>query len=149
MIQQLENQMLELADEEFIFDYFVNNVVQIQFQQKYLDFLNNFISKKWETLDPEIANIPLWKNLKLKQRSRLEDEFYYQHVSKKSWILALILHLPGFILVGGLHCFYLGKTVEGVLKLFTGNYFWLGNILDFKSMLQGYFIDKENKLVLR
>lgn len=46
----------------------------------------------------------------------------------KSTVLALCCF--GFIGIGGLHDFYLGNIVKGIIKLFTCNWFFIGTVID-------------------
>ena len=63
---------------------------------------------------------------------------------KNRW-LALVLCLVGGIF--GVHRFYVGKIRTGVLFLFTFGFWGIGVLVDFLTILFGYFRDKEGLLL--
>ena len=65
--------------------------------------------------------------------------------SKKNRWLALVLCLLGGIF--GVHRFYVGKIRTGVLFLFTFGFWGVGVLVDFLTILFGYFRDKEGLLL--
>lgn len=61
--------------------------------------------------------------------------------SPKSKQTALILCCLGFIGFGGIHCFYVGKTGRGIIKLLTLNWFGIGTIIDVIKIANGNYKD--------
>lgn len=68
-------------------------------------------------------------------------------VSPKSKNTALILCIIGFFGVGGLHRFYTGHILSGILWLCTGGLGYIGTIIDLIMILSNSFKDK-NELKL-
>ena len=66
---------------------------------------------------------------------------YTTITSDKSKHTALMLCLLGFLGIGGIHDFYLGKYGAGIIKLFTGNWFMIGTILDLMKIGSGSYRD--------
>ena len=61
--------------------------------------------------------------------------------SPKSKTTTMILCCLGFIGIGGIHCFYVGKTGRGLLKLFTANWFGIGTVIDLIIIANGNYKD--------
>jgi len=63
--------------------------------------------------------------------------------AKRTWalILAFVPLIPGLQLFG-LHRFYVGKIGTGILWLFTGGLFLIGQIIDIIMIISGQFEDK-------
>ena len=63
--------------------------------------------------------------------------------SQKSKVVAALLcfFLGGF----GIHRFYTGHTVLGIIYLFTGGIFLIGVIVDFVMILTGSYKDKSGQ----
>ena len=65
--------------------------------------------------------------------------------SNKSRLVAFLLSfLLGWI---GVHRFYVGKIGTGILWLFTGGCFGIGNFVDWIMILAGAFKDKEGNVL--
>lgn len=67
---------------------------------------------------------------------------YMTITSDKSKKTALILCAIGGVF--GLHDFYLGKIGKGLIKMFTGNFFAMGWILDLIKIASGAYKDNAN-----
>ena len=63
-------------------------------------------------------------------------------VSPKNKIVALVLCIIGFVGIGGLHRFYVGKLGSGLIYLFTYGLFGIGTLIDLFSIIVGGFRDK-------
>lgn len=61
--------------------------------------------------------------------------------SHKSKQTTLILCLIGFVGLGGLHDFYVGKIGMGIVKLFTLNFFGIGTVIDLIKIEGGTYTD--------
>lgn len=66
---------------------------------------------------------------------------YVTVTSDKEKKTALILCCIGFVGIGGLHDFYLGKFGSGIIKLFTANWFFFGTIIDLIKISSGSYKD--------
>jgi len=62
-------------------------------------------------------------------------------VSDKTRTLSLVFCIVGFIGLGGLHRFYVGKVWTGILYLMTGGLFGIGTILDLIKISTNTFTD--------
>lgn len=69
------------------------------------------------------------------------DNKYVTIASDKSKKTATILCCIGFLGIGGLHEFYVGRFGKGLIKLFTANWFVIGTIIDLIKLLNGTFAD--------
>ena len=67
-------------------------------------------------------------------------------VSPKSRLAVVLLSF--FLGWLGIHRFYVGKVGTGILWLFTGGLFGIGNLVDFIMALVGSFTDKSGAFVL-
>lgn len=66
---------------------------------------------------------------------------YVTYTSDKSKKTALILCCLGYIGIGGLHHFYVGKYGKGFIYLITGGLFLIGTIIDTIKIATGCFRD--------
>lgn len=66
---------------------------------------------------------------------------YSTITSDKSKKTAMWLCLLGFIGIGGIHDFYLGKIGAGIIKLITANWFFIGTIVDLIKITSGSYRD--------
>ena len=66
---------------------------------------------------------------------------YSTITSDKSKKTAMWLCLLGFIGIGGIHDFYLGKIGAGIIKLITANWFFIGTIVDLINITSGSYRD--------
>lgn len=66
---------------------------------------------------------------------------YVTNTSDKKKGTALILCCIGFIGIGGLHYFYVGRIGKGILYLLTGGLFLIGTIADLIKISTGGFTD--------
>ncbi len=69
-------------------------------------------------------------------------------ISPRSHLSLLLLALAGFFGICGLHRFYAGKFWTGILWLFTGGIFGIGQIIDLVFIICGKFRDKEGRLII-
>ena len=65
--------------------------------------------------------------------------------SEKSWLAAVLLcfFLGGF----GIHSFYAGKTINGVIQLLTGGGCGIWWIIDFIMILLKKYTDKDGNII--
>lgn len=66
---------------------------------------------------------------------------YVTQTSDKNKKTALLLCCLGFLGIGGIHYFYVGRYGKGLLFLFTGGFFLIGTILDLMAIASGSFRD--------
>lgn len=70
-----------------------------------------------------------------------ETTNYVTMSSDKNKKTALILCAIGFIGLGGLHDFYLGKIGSGIVKICTVNWLFIGSIGDIIKIASGSYLD--------
>ena len=63
--------------------------------------------------------------------------------NRKSQLVAVLLWW--FLGIFGIHRFYVGKIGTGILWLFTGGCFGIGNLIDMFKLLSGSFTDKQGQ----
>lgn len=67
--------------------------------------------------------------------------------SEKKYMTMLIITLVFGVV--GIHRFYVGKTLTGILYLFTGGLFGFGWIVDLFQVIAGNFTDKGGNFIKR
>ncbi len=67
-----------------------------------------------------------------------------QRSSRSRWAALALCLIGGFL---GIHRFYVGKMGTGVVYLLTGGLFFVGALVDFLSILFGYFRDGDGLLL--
>lgn len=60
----------------------------------------------------------------------------------------LILCCLGFVVVAGIHRFYVGKIGTGILYLLTGGFCLIGTIIDLVKIGNGTFTDSDGQSLL-
>lgn len=71
----------------------------------------------------------------------MAEKQYVVQTSDKSKQTTLILCAIGFLGLGGLHDFYLGKVGLGLIKLITLNFFVIGSVVDIIKIANGTYTD--------
>lgn len=66
---------------------------------------------------------------------------YVTTTSDKEKKTALLLCCLGFLGIGGIHDFYLGKIGSGIIKVCTMNWFLIGTIIDLIKISTGSYRD--------
>lgn len=61
--------------------------------------------------------------------------------SDKSKKTTMLLCLLGFVGIGGIHDFYLGKIGSGIIKILTANFFIFGTVIDLIKISTGGYLD--------
>lgn len=61
--------------------------------------------------------------------------------SDKEKSKAMLLCCLGFVGIGGIHDFYLGKIGSGIIKVCTANWFFIGTIIDLIKISTGSYRD--------
>ena len=113
----------------------MNDLNNTQPYQKQLDEV--FCSSCGKPIKKE-AEICPYCGVRVKQN---KDE----NISDKDWSTCLLLCL--FLGIFGGHRFYVGKTVSGILYLFTLGGFVIGAVIDLICIISGTFRDNERKFV--
>ncbi|MCI7331872.1 MAG: TM2 domain-containing protein [Selenomonadaceae bacterium] len=91
---------------------------------------------------PDDANVcPYCGRDLVSEKKEPEEKIYY--VSAQSRTKALILCLLGFVGLAGLHRFYVGKWLTGVLYLFTYGFFFFGTAYDLFKIWSESFKDSD------
>ena len=71
----------------------------------------------------------------------MSDTQYVTITSVKKTKTTLILCSIGFLGLGGLHDFYLGRIGSGIVKIVTLNWFLIGTIIDLVKITTGTYRD--------
>jgi TM2 domain-containing membrane protein YozV len=71
----------------------------------------------------------------------MSEANYVTVTSDKSKQTALILCAIGFVGLGGLHDFYLGRIGSGIIKLITLNWLIFGTVVDLIKIANGTYKD--------
>lgn len=66
---------------------------------------------------------------------------YTTITSDKEKKTAMLLCCLGFVGIGGIHDFYLGKIGSGIIKIITINWFMIGTIIDLIKISTGSYKD--------
>ncbi len=79
----------------------------------------------------------------------IQQNFYNQFEidSDKSKSTAVLLAAIGFFGIGGLHRFYVGKPLSGLLYFFTGGICGIGTLVDVISIASGTFKDGAGRII--
>ena len=76
-----------------------------------------------------------------------EEAAYDSHTGPKSKKKAMALCCLGFVGLGGIHDFYLGRIGSGIVKFLTLNLFLIGSIADLASLTSGHYVDSHGLFV--
>ncbi len=68
---------------------------------------------------------------------------YFTDASRKCKWIALLWCSLGFLGIAGLHYFYAGRWLMGLIYLLTGGLFGIGTVIDAIRILAGGFEDSE------
>lgn len=106
------------------------------------------------TETPEVAadkNIPEddapYRELHISQPKDAVCDNSFQEMSGKSKSVATLLCGIGLFGFAGLHRFYTGKYISGILYLLTYGFLWIGTIADLISLSNGTFTDSEGNML--
>ena len=70
---------------------------------------------------------------------------YTTITSDKNKKTAMLLCCLGFVGLGGIHDFYLGKYGKGFIKLITANWVGIGTVLDLIKIASGGYKDNSGQ----
>lgn len=96
-----------------------------------------------------IQNVVSSTNTNTNNNRNYSNSRSHQNCSTKSKSVAMILCILSLLGIGGLHRFYVGKTVSGVVHILTVGLFWIGTIADLKAISNGTFTDSDGLLLLK
>ncbi len=68
-------------------------------------------------------------------------------VSPLSRTTALLLSLLGFLGICGIHRFYAGRIITGILQLLTAGFFGIWQLIDIICLIFGCFRDGDGKVM--
>ena len=75
-----------------------------------------------------------------------DDYLMQENVSDRNWLVTLLL--AWFAGVLGIHNFYVGRTVRGVVYILTLGFLGIGVIVDLILIVMKKFKDREGRLVV-
>ena len=70
---------------------------------------------------------------------------YTTITSDKNKKTAMLLCCIGFLGIGGIHDFYLGKIGSGIIKFCTANWFLIGTVIDLIKISTGGYTDNSGQ----
>ena len=75
-----------------------------------------------------------------------DDYLMQENVSDRNWLVTLLL--AWFAGVLGIHNFYVGRTVRGVVYIFTLGFLGIGVFVDLILIVMKKFRDRQGRLVV-
>lgn len=80
-------------------------------------------------------------------QQNIYNQNFFDAVSDKSKSMGVLLAALGFFGIAGIHRFYAGKPLSGILYLLTGGICGIGTLIDIISIASGSFRDGEGKVI--
>lgn len=94
----------------------------------------------------ELKGAPVNRNASVQQPYYAQSSMY-EAVSDKSKATAIVLAAIGFLGFGGLHRFYVGKPLSGIVYFLSGGLCGIGTLVDILKLASGTFSDGSNRLI--